>query len=189
MLCDAHDKGIDFSVIVIDGRPKLEGREMLRRLVRHGIKCSYVLINVASYVMKEVQCTKSLLCIVHPCQYEDHAADNRIRDLCFTSKDVQVESSLKGVKIYRNRLTSSWTLPSPHFLYILRKYGIGFPSQCHHHHCVLSVFYRSAVMDLHRSRSSATLIQSLYDTNLALHNSEMYNTGEPHLSPPPRNKE
>ena len=33
----------------------------------------------------------------------------------------------------------------------------------HHHHYVPSVVSRSAVMDLHRSRSCATLIQSLYD--------------------------
>ena len=33
----------------------------------------------------------------------------------------------------------------------------------HHHHYVPSVVNRSAVMDLHRSRSCTTLIQSLYD--------------------------
>ena len=33
----------------------------------------------------------------------------------------------------------------------------------HHHHYVPSVVNKSAVMDLHRSRSCATLIQSLYD--------------------------
>ncbi|CAH1774727.1 unnamed protein product [Owenia fusiformis] len=53
VLCDAHDEGKTFRVIVVDGRPKLEGREMLRRLVKHGIRCSYVLINAASYVMRE----------------------------------------------------------------------------------------------------------------------------------------
>ena len=31
------------------------GKEMLRRLVKHGIKCSYALINAASYVIKEVK--------------------------------------------------------------------------------------------------------------------------------------
>ena len=36
-------------------------------------------------------------------------------------------------------------------------------SHHHHHHYVPSVINRSAVMDLHRSRSCATLIQSLYD--------------------------
>ncbi|CAG2242274.1 EIF2B4 [Mytilus edulis] len=32
----AHEHGIKFRVIVIDGRPRLEGKEMLRRLVRAG---------------------------------------------------------------------------------------------------------------------------------------------------------
>lgn len=58
-LTAAHDKGKDFRVIVVDSRPKLEGREYLQRLVRHGVKCSYVLINAVSYIMKEV--TKVLL--------------------------------------------------------------------------------------------------------------------------------
>ncbi|XP_019628473.1 PREDICTED: translation initiation factor eIF-2B subunit delta-like [Branchiostoma belcheri] len=54
VLCDAHDSGKKFSVVVVDGRPKFEGKEMLRRLVRHGIKCTYVLINAVSYIMQEV---------------------------------------------------------------------------------------------------------------------------------------
>ncbi|KAK3589225.1 hypothetical protein CHS0354_020086 [Potamilus streckersoni] len=53
VLCDAHKKGKKFRVIVVDGRPKMEGKEMLRRLVQEGIKSSYVLINAASYVIKE----------------------------------------------------------------------------------------------------------------------------------------
>ena len=32
----------------------LLGRECLRRLVKHGVKCSYVLISAVSYVIKEV---------------------------------------------------------------------------------------------------------------------------------------
>ncbi|KAI0228007.1 Translation initiation factor eIF-2B subunit delta [Lamellibrachia satsuma] len=59
VLCDAHKSGQTFRVVVIDSRPKLEGREMLRRLVQQGIPCSYVLISAAAYVMKEV--TKVLL--------------------------------------------------------------------------------------------------------------------------------
>ncbi|XP_032228224.1 translation initiation factor eIF-2B subunit delta isoform X1 [Nematostella vectensis] len=54
ILKDAHDSGKKFSVIVVDSRPKLEGRECLRRLVNHGICCSYVLISAISYVIKEV---------------------------------------------------------------------------------------------------------------------------------------
>ena len=41
--------------------------------------------------------------------------------------------------------------------------GLTFSPSSHHHHYVPFVVNRSAVMDLHRSRSCATLIQSLYD--------------------------
>ncbi|XP_075353643.1 translation initiation factor eIF2B subunit delta isoform X3 [Mycteria americana] len=54
-LCDAHvKKGQAFRVIVVDSRPRLEGRETLRRLVRKGIHCTYVMINAISYVLPEV---------------------------------------------------------------------------------------------------------------------------------------
>ncbi|NXT16837.1 EI2BD factor, partial [Prunella fulvescens] len=54
-LCDAHaKKGRAFRVIVVDSRPRLEGRETLRRLVRTGIHCTYVMINAISYVLPEV---------------------------------------------------------------------------------------------------------------------------------------
>ncbi|XP_014743641.1 PREDICTED: translation initiation factor eIF-2B subunit delta [Sturnus vulgaris] len=54
-LCDAHaKKGRAFRVIVVDSRPRLEGRETLRRLVRKGIHCTYVMINAISYVLPEV---------------------------------------------------------------------------------------------------------------------------------------
>ncbi|NWT90704.1 EI2BD factor, partial [Lanius ludovicianus] len=54
-LCDAHTKkGRAFRVIVVDSRPRLEGRETLRRLVRKGIHCTYVMINAISYVLPEV---------------------------------------------------------------------------------------------------------------------------------------
>ena len=35
-------------------RPRPSGRECLHRLVKSGIKCSYILINAVSYIMKEV---------------------------------------------------------------------------------------------------------------------------------------
>lgn len=55
-LCDAHvKKGQAFRVIVVDSRPRLEGRETLRRLVRKGIHCTYVMINAISYVLPEVR--------------------------------------------------------------------------------------------------------------------------------------
>ncbi|NXF39479.1 EI2BD factor, partial [Nyctibius bracteatus] len=54
-LCDAHaKKGRAFRVIVVDSRPRLEGRETLRRLVRQGIHCTYVMINAISYMLPEV---------------------------------------------------------------------------------------------------------------------------------------
>lgn len=55
-LCDAHvKKGRAFRVIVVDSRPRLEGRETLRRLVHKGIHCTYVMINAISYVLPEVR--------------------------------------------------------------------------------------------------------------------------------------
>ncbi|KAL6254375.1 hypothetical protein P5V15_014422 [Pogonomyrmex californicus] len=54
ILVDAHGSGKQFRVIVVDGRPWLEGKEQLRRLVKHGIECSYILINALSFIMPEV---------------------------------------------------------------------------------------------------------------------------------------
>ncbi|KNC71452.1 hypothetical protein SARC_16008, partial [Sphaeroforma arctica JP610] len=49
----AHEEGKDFRVIVIDSRPRLEGKRLLKRLTKHGIDCTYVLITGASYALKE----------------------------------------------------------------------------------------------------------------------------------------
>lgn len=38
----------------MDSRPQLEGRALLQRLLGHGVACSYVLLNAASYIMQEV---------------------------------------------------------------------------------------------------------------------------------------
>ncbi|KAM4521638.1 translation initiation factor eIF2B subunit delta isoform 2-T2 [Odontesthes bonariensis] len=54
ILCEAFDKGRKFRVIVVDSRPRLEGREALRRLVQRGISCTYVLISAVSYILPEV---------------------------------------------------------------------------------------------------------------------------------------
>ncbi|CAH1159633.1 unnamed protein product [Phaedon cochleariae] len=59
ILLEAHKDEKKFEVIIVDSRPLLEGKEMLRRLVVAGIKCSYVLINALSYVMNSV--TKVIL--------------------------------------------------------------------------------------------------------------------------------
>ncbi|XP_015587510.1 translation initiation factor eIF-2B subunit delta isoform X2 [Cephus cinctus] len=54
ILCDAHTIGRQFRVVIVDGRPWLEGKELLRRLAKHGIECSYILINALSFIMPEV---------------------------------------------------------------------------------------------------------------------------------------
>lgn len=42
-------------MVVVDSRPRLEGRHMLRSLVRAGVPASYLLIPAASYVLPEVR--------------------------------------------------------------------------------------------------------------------------------------
>ncbi|KPP73807.1 hypothetical protein Z043_107086 [Scleropages formosus] len=54
ILCDAFKKERKFRVVVVDSRPRLEGREALRRLVKMGIHCTYVLISAVSYILPEV---------------------------------------------------------------------------------------------------------------------------------------
>jgi len=54
VLCEAFEKNRKFRVIVVDSRPRLEGREALRRLVQRGISCTYVLISAVSYMLPEV---------------------------------------------------------------------------------------------------------------------------------------
>ena len=54
ILLQAHSKGTKFRTILVDARPKLEGKVMLRRLVRAGLECSYVLLPALGYVMTQV---------------------------------------------------------------------------------------------------------------------------------------
>lgn len=60
VLSHAAQKGKKFKVIVVDTRPRFEGREMLEFLVKNNIPSTYILINSISYVMKEVCCFKLL---------------------------------------------------------------------------------------------------------------------------------
>uniref|UniRef100_A0A1B8XUQ5 Translation initiation factor eIF2B subunit delta n=1 Tax=Xenopus tropicalis TaxID=8364 RepID=A0A1B8XUQ5_XENTR len=53
-LQEAHRNGKKFRVIVADSRPRLEGRETLRRLVKCGIHCTYIMIPAISYILPEV---------------------------------------------------------------------------------------------------------------------------------------
>lgn len=59
ILLEAHKDGKRFEVIIVDGRPFLEGREMMRRLTVAGISCTYFLTNALSYIMSPV--TKVML--------------------------------------------------------------------------------------------------------------------------------
>ncbi|KAL2504808.1 NagB/RpiA/CoA transferase-like superfamily protein [Abeliophyllum distichum] len=52
-LC-AHELGKQFRVVIVDSRPKFEGRMLLRRLVGKGVSCTYTHINAISYIMHEV---------------------------------------------------------------------------------------------------------------------------------------
>jgi translation initiation factor eIF-2B subunit delta len=54
LLKHAHDEGIKFNVIVADSRPHLEGKLLLDRLCKHGLDCTYTLVNSIGYVMSDV---------------------------------------------------------------------------------------------------------------------------------------
>ncbi|XP_020203024.1 probable translation initiation factor eIF-2B subunit delta [Cajanus cajan] len=54
ILLHAHELGRQFRVVVVDSRPKLRGRLLLRRLVEKGLSCTYTHINAVSYIMHEV---------------------------------------------------------------------------------------------------------------------------------------
>ncbi|XP_011736252.1 translation initiation factor eIF2B subunit delta isoform X2 [Macaca nemestrina] len=54
ILQEAWTEGRRFRVVVVDSRPRLEGRHTLHSLVRAGVPASYLLIPAASYVLPEV---------------------------------------------------------------------------------------------------------------------------------------
>lgn len=54
ILLHAHELGKQFRVVIVDARPKLEGRLLLHRLVAKGLSCTYTYINAVSYIMHEV---------------------------------------------------------------------------------------------------------------------------------------
>ncbi|GFR40016.1 hypothetical protein Agub_g551 [Astrephomene gubernaculifera] len=53
-LVEAARAGKSFRVVVMDSRPELEGRSTLARLLAAGIPCTYVHLNAASYIIREV---------------------------------------------------------------------------------------------------------------------------------------
>ena len=50
----AHSSGKRFKVIIVDSRPKFEGRGLLHRLAAEGLECCYILLNAISFIMTEV---------------------------------------------------------------------------------------------------------------------------------------
>ncbi|KAL1123641.1 hypothetical protein AAG570_002717 [Ranatra chinensis] len=54
ILVESHRADTKFSVVVVDSAPWFEGREMVRRLVSKGLRCTYVLINSISFIMRQV---------------------------------------------------------------------------------------------------------------------------------------
>lgn len=54
ILIRAQISGKKFKIVIVDARPHLEGKEQMRRLVKHGIDCSYMLINAISFIMPKV---------------------------------------------------------------------------------------------------------------------------------------
>jgi len=59
VLLTAMAQGVHFRVVVADAGPRFEGRELLRRLLAAGLRCTYVNLHALSYMMPEV--TKLLL--------------------------------------------------------------------------------------------------------------------------------
>jgi hypothetical protein len=55
--------GRRFRVVLVDARPQLEGRLMLKRLIKRGIPCVYVLLNAISCVIS----VRSACQERHPC--------------------------------------------------------------------------------------------------------------------------
>ena len=51
--------GKKFSVVVVDSRPKFDGKTMLKSLLELNIPTTYIFINAISYVMKEVYLIKN----------------------------------------------------------------------------------------------------------------------------------
>lgn len=59
ILKTAHDQGRKLRVVVVDSAPEYHGRDVVKRISKHGIKCQYTLINMASFLIN--QATKVFL--------------------------------------------------------------------------------------------------------------------------------
>eukprot|EP01121_Diplochlamys_sp_Union-15-3_P015332 TRINITY_DN504_c0_g1_i1.p1 TRINITY_DN504_c0_g1~~TRINITY_DN504_c0_g1_i1.p1 ORF type:complete len:179 (+),score=18.87 TRINITY_DN504_c0_g1_i1:69-605(+) len=54
MIKKAFDMGKKFKVIIVDSRPLFEGKVLLKRLIKHGLDCTYVLLTGLSYMLRSV---------------------------------------------------------------------------------------------------------------------------------------
>jgi len=54
ILLRAKELGKRFRVVIVDSRPKLEGKGLLRRLLSKNINCTYTHLNATPYIMHEV---------------------------------------------------------------------------------------------------------------------------------------
>ncbi|CAG8502939.1 5046_t:CDS:2 [Paraglomus occultum] len=54
LILEAHKAGIQFSVVILDSRPKFEGKHLLRNLVAAGIKCTYCLLHSCGSAFRHV---------------------------------------------------------------------------------------------------------------------------------------
>ncbi|KAL0926484.1 hypothetical protein M5K25_002719 [Dendrobium thyrsiflorum] len=54
IIVHALELGKQFRIVIVDSRPKFEGKTLLRKLVMKGISCTYTHINAISYVMHDV---------------------------------------------------------------------------------------------------------------------------------------
>ncbi|KAG2215603.1 hypothetical protein INT45_000965 [Circinella minor] len=54
LLLETKRKGIDFKVIIVDSRPLLEGKHLLRRLAAAGVDCSYYLLSSVYVALRSV---------------------------------------------------------------------------------------------------------------------------------------
>ncbi|CAK9205721.1 unnamed protein product [Sphagnum troendelagicum] len=54
ILIRAKEMGKKFRVVVVDSRPKLEGKGLLRQLLSKNIQCTYTHMNASPYIMQEV---------------------------------------------------------------------------------------------------------------------------------------
>ena len=53
-LLSAFESGKNIRVIIVDSRPSMEGKLLLRSLAKAGMRCDYCLVNAVSYMMGDV---------------------------------------------------------------------------------------------------------------------------------------